>query len=351
MWKLFDRSLVDDRAPDISGEFWLNATALPEAARRRVAEEKPLRFGHELAGKVVLVDFWDYSCINCVRTLPYLKQWWRRYQDKDFLILGVHTPEFEFGKIAENVKDAALRFALDYPVVSDPDYVTWKRYHNNVWPRELIVDSQGVIQYDHRGEGAYQEKEAKIQELISQLHPQAQFGEPVKPVRETDAPGAVCLPTTPEIYLGFKRGQSAHSGGLKAEAAAHYQVPSDVSLHSWALQGQWRVMPEEAIHGQQSRPGQDFLVLHYLATEVFAVMRSLDGSPLTVFITQDDQPLTEENQGEDVEIVDDRSRMVVKEDRLYQLVKNPRHGEFTLKLAVESDQLALHTFTFGTSCQ
>lgn len=168
MWP-FRTSLVGGRAPDISGEAWFNVTSLPEVARKKVLAGGDLRFREELAGLVTVVQFWDYSCINCLHTLPHLREWWKRWREEKFLIIGVHTPEFEFAHDADKVESAVLRFELSYPVVSDPDFVTWQRYGNKVWPRILIVDLRGVIRLDRKGEGGYEEMEAKIEELLLPL--------------------------------------------------------------------------------------------------------------------------------------------------------------------------------------
>lgn len=347
-WNLFSQSLVGKPAPDISGEAWFNTDRLPAAAKERLTQNQPLRFSDDLTGTVVLVDFWDYSCINCVNTLPYLTEWWRRYRQFNFFIIGVHTPEFAFAKDPNNVEAAVKRFGIEYPVVSDPEYVTWRRYENNVWPRELLVDEKGIIRADHRGEGAFEEKEAAIQKLLGGLHPQAKFVTPMSPVRVSDKPGAVCLPTTPEIYLGYERGQTASAGGLVQDAVKEYGMPDVLELHEWAVRGQWRAQAEEIMPAGQV--GADILSLHYLAPEVFAVMRTEGQVEAIVELTQDGKPLTAAFAGEDVKIVEGKSVVRVQEDRLYRLVKNAKTEEHTLELTMNSPALALHTFTFGRGC-
>ena len=332
----------------MTGARWFNAEGLPEKARAAAAAGEPLRFGEELAGSVVLVDFWDYSCVNCVRTLPYLKEWWDRYHEDGFVLLGVHTPEFEFGKDPKNVQAAIIQFALDYPIVSDPDYITWKDYDNDVWPRELLVDVNGVIQHDHRGEGGYEKTEAKIQELLTAIAPEKTFGAVVEPVRETDKPGAVCYPTTPEIYCGFERGAIASPEGLPPNQATKYTLPAELELGAWAVEGLWAPQAEELVHAEA---GVGRLLLQYEATEVYAVMRSLDGSPVTVTVLQDGQPVGADVRGDDVGGAAGASVVTVGEDRLYTVVQNKEHGSHLLELQTDSDQLAVHTFTFGTSCE
>lgn len=162
----FHRSLTGKHAPEISGEKWFNEMALPEAVQQKVKRGEPLDIQRDLAGYVVLVDFWDYDCIHCINAMPHLREWWQKYQGQKFLIIGVHTPEFEFAKDPEKVESAVLRFELNYPVVSDPDYTTWERYRTKAWPRELIVDTEGIVRYDHTGEGDYETKENIIQQLL-----------------------------------------------------------------------------------------------------------------------------------------------------------------------------------------
>ncbi|MEX1997946.1 MAG: redoxin family protein [Candidatus Andersenbacteria bacterium] len=350
MWRMFDRALTGERAPAVSGQIWFNDDGLSPEARARARAGKPLSFTEELAGIITLIDFWDYSCVNCVRTLPYVKEWWRRYKQYNFLIIGVHTPEFEFGRDPDNVESAVLRFELAYPVVSDPEYVTWKRYGNNVWPRKLLVDHTGIIRYDHRGEGAYQETERGLQTLLQAQQPKAVFDHPVPLLRPTDAPGAVCYPTTPEIYLGYQRGRVSNPEGLPQEQVTTYTLPRQVALDQWALHSSWRPQAEEVVAVVSATKEPSAVVLHYQATEVYAVMRCSGDQECLVTVEQDGEFLIDENRGEDVVSEGGSSVVHVSADRLYRLVKNPKHGQHVLKLTTSATGLALHTFTFGSSC-
>lgn len=349
MWFL-NRSLIGRPAPVVSGEKWFNITSLPISARQKVQAGKEISVGEDFAGKVLLIDFWDYSCINCVNTLPYVRQWWERYRSYGFIVIGVHTPEFEFAKDPDKVQSALLRFSLSYPVVSDPQYETWKRYQNHVWPRELLVDSAGIIRYDHQGEGNYQVTEKKIQDLLHVLHPEAVFDNPLTALRETDVPGAVCYPTTPEIYLGYKRGRAANAAGLVVDREAMYEAPTHLSVHRWGVQGVWLAKAESI----QSMDGGDVassLLLRYEASEVFAVMGTMKGMTGRVEVRQDDMPLTPETCGQDVRVISGRSYVSVTQDRLYYLVKNRKHGQYQLELIPEAGGIVFHTFTFGSSCK
>lgn len=183
MWP-FSRSLKGKHAPEITGDAWFNFDALPKAAQDRIHEKESVRFNHEIQNTVVLIDFWDYSSAACINALPYLKEWWKLYKEYNFLIIGVHTPEYVFAQESDKVESAVLRFELNYPVVSDSDYATWKRYHNKVWPRKLLVHHTGKVRYDRKGEVNYQELEQNIQEALLALHPDAVFTDPFVPPHE-----------------------------------------------------------------------------------------------------------------------------------------------------------------------
>lgn len=170
MWRLFDHNLIKERAPALSGPVWFNAENLPSAAAEKAKAGKPVNFA-QLRGYVVLLVFWTYSSATCARMLPYMRDWWHKYHTQQFLLIGVHSPEFEFEKDPENVQGAVLRFEMDYPVVSDTDYDTWRAYDGSDWPRQILVDHLGIIRYDHKGEGAYHEQEALIATMLEQVQP------------------------------------------------------------------------------------------------------------------------------------------------------------------------------------
>lgn len=167
MFNWFSRSLTGKRAPDVNGEAWFNAESLPEAVRKRTASGEPLRFKEEFRGYVVLIEFWTSSCRSCMNTLQFMHKLWHTYRSQKFLIIGVHTPEFNFERDPERVGDAVIRFNLNYPVVSDSEYATWDKYHSKTWPRILIVDQAGKVQYDQAGEGRYEAIEGKVKELLN----------------------------------------------------------------------------------------------------------------------------------------------------------------------------------------
>ncbi len=158
--------MLGKRAPDISGEAWFNVTHLPALAQERVKQGELVRPGTDLAEHVILLEIWDYSCRNCIDTFSHLRDFWKKYRDQKFLVIGVHTPEFAFERDSDKVQDAIIRFSLDYPVVNDSDYATWDRYRCKVWPRLLVIDREGKIRYDQKGSGRYEQLEAAIKEAL-----------------------------------------------------------------------------------------------------------------------------------------------------------------------------------------
>jgi len=175
---------------------------------------------------VVLIDFWDYTCVNCIRTLPYVVEWNRRYAKSGLVIVGVHAPEFSFAREGSHVAEAAARFGLEYPIVLDNEYAIWRAYSNRFWPAKYLIDSKGRIRYYHFGEGSYQESEVAIQGLLRELSPTVSLPPPMEPMRDTDQPGAVCYRVTPELYLGHARGQFGNPEGVmrdRSSSSAHWR--------------------------------------------------------------------------------------------------------------------------------
>src|SRR5579864_1685300 len=218
---------------------WLNSDALSPAA---------------LAGKVVLVDFWDYTCVNCLRTLPYEKAWYERYKSLGFTIVGVHSPEFAFAGESANVRAAVKRLGIAWPVVLDNQNAIWNRYHNDAWPHEYLADAAGRIVYDYVGEGDYPQTEAAIQGLIRQLHPDAHLPPTMAllPEDSYDKPGAVCYPQTREMYVGAWRGSDAALGnreGYKRGTIVEYHDRGRGHVDGFVyLQGPWFNADQAMVH-------------------------------------------------------------------------------------------------------
>ncbi len=282
----------------------------------------------QLKGKVVIIDFWTYSCINCQRTLPYLKDWNEKYKDKGLVIIGVHAPEFEFEKNQKNVAQAIRDFQLTYPIVQDNDFATWRAYNNRYWPAKYFIDKEGYIRYSHFGEGAYDESEKVIQELL-------------KEAGATDVSSKINNPTyqiqakTPEIYLGYGRiDHFASPEDIEKDTLGHYTTPSNLGYNEMAYEGDWNVMEEYANPQIGAK-----LHLNFDAQEVFLVMRS-KGSPAKIKIYIDD---TTQFFGKDVI----NGTVTIDVDTLYKIIKLPAPGNHNLRLEFEDNNAELYAFTFG----
>lgn len=265
----------------------------------------------ELIGKkVILVDFWTYSCINCQRTQPYLNAWYEKYKDQGLEIIGMHTPEFEFESHYENVLAAVKKANIKYPVVLDNDYSTWKAYQNRFWPRKYLIDIDGYIVYDHIGEGGYDETEKKIQELLKQrmavLGQQGAIASDMAKPKDT-----VTLDfsqeVTPELYLGSARNQE--------------------SKEYVTLQGDWEVNQEFAT--ALRTPAK--IILKYRAKNVYIVAGS--DNPITVSIKRDGKVIA--------------PSLVIKTHTLYPLVQDAEYGQHELEIIINQPGLEAFTFTFG----
>jgi cytochrome c biogenesis protein CcdA/thiol-disulfide isomerase/thioredoxin len=288
----------------------------------------PLKIS-ELKGKVVLVDFWTYTCINCIRTLPYMRDWHAKYADKGLVIIGVHTPEFEFEKSSENVQKAIDDFDLKYPVMQDNNYTTWRAYDNHYWPAKYLIDKDGKIRYTHFGEGKYDETEEAIQELLAEAGSQVD--------ENIDNPSYSIDTRTPELYLGYGRmGYFAEPSQLREDKKFTYTLPDEIAINHFAYGGEWTVEEERAMPEKDAE-----LVLGFDAKDVFLVMRASGEGKVKVLL--DGKPIDKDVAGSDV--VD--GIVTVTKDRLYTLVKLGQEGQHYLKLEFLDPGVELYAFTFG----
>lgn len=307
-------------APDFTGIMnWLNI-------------DQPLTM-EGLRGKVVLVDFWTYSCINCIRTLPYLTSWYEKYKDQGLVIVGVHTPEFEFEKKTANVADALKRHGITYPVAQDNNYATWQAYNNRYWPAHYLIDAEGNVREYHFGEGGYVETEEAIQELLREAG--QNVGDDVTVV-VGEMPGRV---QTPETYLGSARLERFASPERVTGAAQVFTAPESLKLNTFAYRGTWRVEGECAVAGTEAG-----LSLRFQGKKVFLVMApETAGAQGTVTVWLDGQPIEASVAGKDVT----NGAVTVDEDRLYELVNfGNTPEEHTLELRFESG-VTVYAFTFS----
>ncbi|HSA97639.1 MAG TPA: redoxin family protein [Candidatus Nitrosotenuis sp.] len=293
---------------------------------------------NQIKGKVVLYDIWTYSCINCQRTLPYITAWNEKYSDKGLVVIGIHSPEFEFEKDINNVKQATEKFGITYPVVLDNDKQIWNAFGNNYWPRKYIADDEGYIRYDHIGEGGYAETEKVIQDLLSEraarLGLKADTAQPLVNIKESEN-GA----RTPELYFGydfvFGRDQFGNSEGFHPDKQVTYSIPDQLQSDHFYLNGTWKNISD------RMRLSSDLGVikLPYFAKDVNIVASG--ESDLTVLL--DGKPISQEDSGADV-----RDGIVhTSESRLYNLVKTKEPGGHTIEIQVDRPGFEIYTFTFG----
>jgi thiol-disulfide isomerase/thioredoxin len=292
----------------------------------------------DLRGKsVALIDFWDYTCVNCIRTLPYVAQWHRRYAPRGLVTIGVHAPEFSFARGDANVRAAIERFGLEYPIVLDNDYAIWRAYSNRCWPAKYLIDTQGRLRYYHFGEGQYQDTEAEIQRLLAEID--ASFDPPplLAPIRDADRPGAVCYRVTPELYLGYQRGQFGNPAGVEQDRAAEYR---DSGRHAEGLAylgGQWTVGGESS----RAEEAGATLAVRYTSKDVNLVMAPAGASARAEITLGEGQ-----RPGADVIIEGGRMMVMVDSPRMYALVENESVVAGALRLKANDAGLSVFAFTF-----
>jgi cytochrome c biogenesis protein CcdA/thiol-disulfide isomerase/thioredoxin len=296
-----------------------------------------------LRGRVVVIDFWTYSCINCLRALPYVKAWYEKYRDKGLVVIGIHAPEFAFEKDLRNVRREVKALGVTYPVAVDNDYKLWRAFNNEYWPAHYFVDATGNIRHTHFGEGEYDASERVIQQLL------AEAGGGNMPTDLVSAEGSgAALPSdethvlSPETYIGHARADSFASPGGQVPGVAHdYTVPSKLSLNEWALGGRWTVGEESAV--ANSVPSR--IAFHFQARDLHLVLGpAADGKPVRFRVRLDGAP-PRDDHGTDVDAEGDGT---VSEERLYQLIR--QSGEVRDRLfEIEflDPGVVGYAFTFG----
>lgn len=311
-----------------------------------------------LRGKVVMIDFWDYTCINCIRTFPENKKLWDRYRQDGFVLIGVDDAEFSSAAPVDRTREAVKRFELPYPIVVDDRFQIWNAYKNSFWPNVFLIDANGYIRFNHPGEGDGDEIEGAIQELLKEANPRITFPASYTVAHDADvsAPGCGGAPT-PEMYVGdwFGRGVVANPQGYHDHKTVDYALPNSVKDGRVALAGRWETDKNGMIYRGKHKgdePGPDRATLQYHARELYSVMSLAHGHVARLYIMQDGKYLTAENKGADVKLDSQgRSYLEVREPRLYYLAQNPQFGSHTVDLLPTTDGLMINSFTFGNSCQ
>src|SRR5688572_4594118 len=320
---------IEGDMPELAGTTgWLNSKPLTRAS---------------LKGKVVVLDFWTYSCINCLRALPYVNAWARHYKDSGLVIIGVHSPEFEFEKETDNVRKAVEKFSIQYPVAIDSDMALWKAFNNRFWPAHYFVDAQGRIRGHHFGEGKY----ARSERIIRQLLTEAGAKNLPDPLNDAAGQGVSAAAdsanvSSPETYLGYARAENFLSpGSFARDSVKSYALPARLSLNQWALSGRWKVSKEKSV--LDLPPGR--VVFRFRARDLHLVLGpGTERKPVRFRVLLDGKPPGADH-GMDI---DEAGNGTVREQRLYQLIRQKGAvGEHEFTIEFLDGNVEAYSFTFG----
>ena len=330
--RLTQRSAVNSAetsiAPALNGATqWLNSPPLSDAVLR---------------GKVVLVDFWTYSCINCLRTLPYLKAWDEKYRAQGLVIIGVHAPEFVFEKDVHNVEQAVRELGVKYPVAIDNQYAIWNAYQNQYWPAHYLIDATGHIRHQHFGEGAYQETELMIQALLKEAHQDLAVNDELVTVAGAGVTAAAGdRARSPETYLGYARQKNlASPEAVRQDMPMQYSTPQTLQSDRWALNGVWQISDESAV--QTVHGGS--ISYRFQGRDLHLVMGVHTGNPVRFRVTLDGESPGKDHGAD----TDAQGNGVVQEQRLYQLIRQGgKAKDRTFRIEFLDDGVEAFAFTFG----
>ena len=321
----------------------ISDSAVPSLAGATAWINSPPLTLESLRGKVVLVDFWTYSCINCLRTLPYIKAWNEKYKDSGLVIIGVHTPEFPFEKDEANVRKAVKDLGVLYPVPMDNDYKIWRSFNNEYWPADYFIDATGRIRFHHFGEGSYDESEKWIRTLLEEANhtPLPQTATKIA-ASGTEAAADADDVQSPETYVGYARAENfASPGGLNQDDPQLYQTPTELKLNQWALTGNWK--DEDQVATSLAAP--DSISFRFHARDLHLVLGpGTDGKPVRFRVTLDGQaPGADHGVDTDAE-----GYGVVSGDRLYQLIRQQGNiHDRTFRIDFLVPGVRAYSFTFG----
>jgi thiol-disulfide isomerase/thioredoxin len=319
---------VEDLMPSLSGaQEWLNS--------------KPLTM-EELKGKVVLIDFWTYSCINCLRAIPYVQAWAEKYRDHGLVVIGVHAPEFAFERNVDNVKKAIATLKIDYPVAIDNDYKIWRAFENEYWPAHYFIDANGKVRHHHFGEGEYAESERVIQTLLTEAGNQhVPTDIAVVNASGAEAASAKADVKSPETYIGYDRIDHFISPGGVVQDANHTYAAGEPQLNEWSLTGDWTVGGERAMLNEKDGS----IVYRFHARDLHLVLGpSAEGSPVR-FRIKIDGKAPGAAHGMDVDPV---GQGTVTTQRLYQLVREQGPiVDSTFEIRFLDPGVQAYAFTFG----
>jgi len=304
------------KLPEIKGHVWIGS--------------QPITLD-DLEGKVVLADFWTYSCVNCLRTIPYLKEWYEKYKNDGLVIIGIHTPEFEFEQNPQNVKDAILRLGVTWPVLLDNDYENWEAFDNKFWPAKYLTDTKGDIVYTHFGEGGYEETESKIRELLGLSFEQTE--------EKDHKHGGVCSVATGETYCGYMRGNIANELGYGEDTEEEYKQNHGAKEGEINLNGKFFVTHEYA----ESREDGATLSLSLRGTEVNLVMAAPKNDTI-VEVLWNGKPIPKEIRGKDIS---EEGKLCINRSDMFSLIKSETPVEGTITIKAVKGNFRAYAFTFS----
>jgi thiol-disulfide isomerase/thioredoxin len=321
------------RARELLGDFWFNSGPVPITALR---------------GQVVLLYFWDFGCAGCLRMLPYIAEWEKRYSPFGLVTVGIHTPRFSFGKRPERVQRAVARYGIRFPVVMDNEAMIAMQYECRALPEILLVDKDGFIRYRNAGDGNVGAVEQALQALIYSAGVGAVLPMIMDPLRDTDRSGAICFRATPELFAGYLRGSVGNVEGYAPESVLSYSDPGIYLDGRIYADGDW-LSERECLRftGDPAREGQ--VIAGYQGLDVQAVLEP-DGEKKAEITVRQDNEFLSANRGEDVRLDKlGRSYVVVDEPRLYNLVRNREYGEHLVRLSGGEHRFAIYSFAFATA--
>lgn len=298
----------------------------------------PFKLADFVGKKVILIDFVDYTCINCQRTFPYLNDWWSKYKDQGLEIVAIHTPEFSFEKDINNVKMGAAQFGLKFPIVLDNDYATWNAYQNEYWPHKYLIDIHGNVVYDHIGEGGYDETESEIVKLLGdRMKFLGQSG--AVTVGTSTVPDVAIQAESPETYFGAARNEGFGNGKSFTAGEGKLTIPNSLTPNDFYLGGTWKIEPEYA----ESEAASDQISYIFTSGKMYFVAATADGSAVTAQVLIDGKPIPDQWAGADVK----NGIMTISQSRLYSLYSNAVLGRHRIDLIFNKPGVRAYTFTFG----
>ncbi len=323
---------VEGDLPELNGAVsWLNSPPLTREA---------------LQGKVVIIDFWTYSCINCLRSLPYVKAWAEKYKDEGLVVIGVHTPEFAFEKNVSNIEKAVQDFGLSYPIAIDNDFKIWRAFHNSYWPAHYFIDTRGKIRHHHFGEGEYEGSERVIQALLREKNGIQPIERVVAPVisNGVQAKSKTSHVASPETYIGYRRAQNFNSTPkIQPDQSQTYRAARNLALNQWGLEGRWKSQHESAL--LEKAPGK--ITFRFHARDLHLVLGTdRKGQPIRFRVRLDGKS-PQESHGVDT---DSDGNGVAHAHRLYQLIRQPENTPIrdrTFEIEFLEEGIEAFAFTFG----